>query len=261
MFGGIIEAGKRQTRNGNAYDPVTGARVTVLNPAGAAYPAMEVYKFDTLEALDAAAAKYNGNTRAFLWNGRTTDWANAAEQGPWDYFVQLDSDIGPLVRCDKDGIPTTVLQTLKPDNSGVVNTQETGPGGARNFEPNKVFECEYNSTLPNYERMQTSGFGPGSKAVIGFTIGGGRYADKLSAVEKPGTTVTTRHATVTAKTGDQPAMLVFDDDTGASVELTFGKPGGFGKPGDRVRVEITSPGYDGQYGPCDLDIDVHGPGR
>lgn len=126
----ILNAGKNQTRFGNQYG-VDGERVTALNPEGAPTPAMEVWRFATYDALVAAQESYPGFVTAImLGNRHVQPWIGKREpdNGPKDYFVELPDR--SFVRSDKWGRPTTVLETLKPDHSGVINAEETGPGGS-----------------------------------------------------------------------------------------------------------------------------------
>ncbi len=237
---GYLEAGKSPVRNGNRYNAATGARETALNTAGAAFPAMEVYAFDTGSALEAASQGYNGNVTLHEFpNGPLTVILMTDDTGPVDHFVKQGSRI---VRSDRWGNPSTELENLKPDNSGVVFTGEVGPGASLVVR-DPVHDAWFKriETMPEGRQAQfyTTGVMPGDAIVLEFPAAPGR----LQGVEKSGTAPATRHVSLMH---DGTPAEVREFDPGTSLDgVNLIHNGGF------YRAEITSPGASG---PCDMSL-------
>jgi hypothetical protein len=205
----ILNAGASKVRNGNRYNAATGARETALNPDGAAFPAMEVYSFQSEAALLAAMEGYVGNIVLHEGVGGPVHHFAASDDGPTDHFVQQRDRI---VRCDRWGNPSAELEHLKPDHSGVIATGEVGPSAATPAAPAAPGSSVEFLRAEGYQVMsaskgggplqflrgvakwQTSGFGPGVTAKGTIVVPDGVPVGQVSISEfgtnKPGSLTT-----------------------------------------------------------------------
>lgn len=112
------------TRDGHRYNPITMARVNVLQPGGETLDLG--FSYPNRAAIEAAAHGYDGNvTTISLGNDYARVVSN--DEGPIDFFKEQPD--GSYKRSDKFGVVTSALEFLLPDWTGVFAGGEVGPGG------------------------------------------------------------------------------------------------------------------------------------
>lgn len=143
-----------KTRAGNAYDRITGARVTPIDVAAGDL----AYRFPDDDAIANAAFKYTGTVEVI--DEETKEHkrikVNYDQIEPIDFYLRHKT--GELERSDKDGNLDPSLETREPNNTGVVAMGEvTGQGTPK---PDPILTQQTTTATPGSTvRVQFEGAG------------------------------------------------------------------------------------------------------